>query len=502
MRTLLLSTDIFRWFWLSTLVLGLFWAFYYLVLKQERLFCYNRILLLSAPVVAAVWPLLQVPSRYLPAGYLPVIPITPADAGVIPALPLLLPESTIRTEVPASTPISWWLLIYGAGVFCMLARLSWQLYQLWRFTRSLPTAPYERYTLRRTGGRRPTGSFGRTVYWDETVPLTPVEASQVLRHELAHVYQRHTLDRLWLRVWQALLWPNPFVHLLLRALDLTHEYLADAAVATGAPAQHYIRLLACQATGWRNRTPALAHSFFSSSTLIRIAMLNRLSPPRRWKQWLLLPLGCVLLGLVACDKKVSTSSQKREKNTVDLFMSSIQLTDSKSLPQSIEVRKDPNSNTPRTARNWKRMRNQRDFITVINGKSILNGRLTNRMLTRFASQPMSTDTGAYSAIFPVPAGGAPGLLQFVERNTTYPRSGIDAKLEGKVWVNFVVNKYGQVTETSIRRGITSAKYPDAAAEMNAEAVRVVKALPKWTPGTCDGEPAGVAFTIPVDYTLK
>ena len=72
----------------------------------------------------------------------------------------------------------------------------------------------------------------------------------MLRHELAHVHQRHTHDRLVVEVLRAVLWFNPFVHLCGRALALTHEYLADKAALRGsansAPALStaYARLLA------------------------------------------------------------------------------------------------------------------------------------------------------------------------------------------------------------------------------------------------------------------
>ncbi|MEJ7665914.1 MAG: M48 family metalloprotease [Hymenobacter sp.] len=124
------------------------------------------------------------------------------------------------------------------GVGVLLGRLAYQGWRLHRATRHLPREARPGYTLAYTGGRLPTSSFGRTVFWDETAGLTPAEAAPVLAHELAHVRQGHSYDVLWLEIWRAALWPNPFAHLLLPALRLTHELLADQAAAHSPTPPH------------------------------------------------------------------------------------------------------------------------------------------------------------------------------------------------------------------------------------------------------------------------
>jgi len=439
------TPQLLDWFLLSTLILGALWLFYHLALRRERCFQYNRTLLLLAPLLAALLPLVRLPTAWLPT----------APTAQAP-LRLLLPAVTVgasATSTPATSLLFWVLLLYGIGAVLLLGRLGWQLLTLWRFTRTLPAEHYPTHTLRRTGGRRPTGSFGRTVYWDDTAPLSATEATQMLRHELVHVRQHHTIERLWLRVWQALLWPNLFVHLLPRALDLTHEYLADAATAATAPTD-YIRLLARQATGWLGQTPTLAHSFFSSSTLTRIAMLNRPSVPRRWKQWLALPLGCVLLGVVACEKNTPADDAAL----------------SQTANQASSMPAPPPPPPP----------------VVYKTKADARGeRVYN-----------------YVEQMPEPPGGMKGLLKYIGENMQYPASAKAAQLEGMSFVSFTVNKKGDIEDVYLRKGITSPEHEAAAQAMNDEAMRVVKNLPHWTPGKQGGQPVNVSFTIPISYALK
>ncbi|GAB3637080.1 hypothetical protein GCM10027422_26700 [Hymenobacter arcticus] len=264
--------------WLAgtLLPLGGLWLLFRVALRGERCFGYNRALLL-APVLAAGLPL-------LPQVALPSWLAASREPGAV--LAVVLPALQSAAPAPAAS-VSWsWLTwLYAAGVGVGLARLAYRGWQLRRTTRRLPRAARPGYALAYTGGRLPTSSFGRTVFWDETAALTPAEATAVLAHELAHVRQGHSYDVLWLEAWRIVLWPNPFAHLLLPALRLTHELLADQAASPAVAVQPYATLLARLALGQSPRLgySALIQSFTFSFILTRIAMLQTQTPVRRWK---------------------------------------------------------------------------------------------------------------------------------------------------------------------------------------------------------------------------
>ncbi|MBO2008362.1 TonB family protein [Hymenobacter negativus] len=295
--------SLFNWMLLSTVLLGLWWACYRLALRQERSFAYNRGFLVLGAVLAAGLPLLPLawPASWWGTG----------PAGLSGMVSVVLPAAEVSAgNMPVGAAINWgfWLRIgYLTGVVLMLVRLASELARLWLAARRLPRTLHPGYTLVETHGRLPTSSFGSVIFWDETLPLSASEARQVLHHELAHVRQGHTYDRLLLELLRAALWFNPFVHLCSRALTLTHEYLADAAAllpeqSTPALSASYTHLLARQVASRLGFSVPLAHSFSHSQTLRRIAMIQKTTPIRRWKQWLALPLLGVLLVAVACEK--------------------------------------------------------------------------------------------------------------------------------------------------------------------------------------------------------
>ena len=95
---------------------------------------------------------------------------------------------------------------------------------------------------------------------------------------------------------------------------------------------------------------------------------------------------------------------------------------------------------------------------------------------------------------PVFPGGDLGLMKFIQKNTKYPPIAKENDITGKVFVSYVVNKKGKVTNVKVARSVD--RYLDA------EAVRVVKLLPYTTAGKQRGKPVNVQYTIPINFTLN
>lgn len=96
-------------------------------------------------------------------------------------------------------------------------------------------------------------------------------------------------------------------------------------------------------------------------------------------------------------------------------------------------------------------------------------------------------------IMPEFIGGPDALDEFLKKNIKYPAEAKEKGIQGKVYVQFVVEKDGTVTNVTVRRS--------ANALLDAEAVRVVKLMPAWKPGTNRGKKVRVRYTLPVSFTL-
>jgi len=91
-------------------------------------------------------------------------------------------------------------------------------------------------------------------------------------------------------------------------------------------------------------------------------------------------------------------------------------------------------------------------------------------------------------------GGESVLREWIRKNLKYPEEARLKSIEGKVFVNFVINSNGEVSEAKIVRGLTP--------ELDLEALRVVNEMPEWATGKQHGTPVRVSITIPVSYSLK
>ena len=90
-------------------------------------------------------------------------------------------------------------------------------------------------------------------------------------------------------------------------------------------------------------------------------------------------------------------------------------------------------------------------------------------------------------------GGTAELMKFLQQNIKYPEQARKDSIQGRVIVQFTIKKTGEVSNTTVIRSVSP--------ELDAEAIRVINAMPLWTPGEQKGEPVNVKFTLPIQFRL-
>ncbi len=106
------------------------------------------------------------------------------------------------------------------------------------------------------------------------------------------------------------------------------------------------------------------------------------------------------------------------------------------------------------------------------------------------------DDTIYRAVEQMPQfpGGEAALMKYIDSHINYPPEAAKNNVKGVVIVRFVVKKDGSIGEVKVVRSVDK--------DLDKEAIRVVKSMPKFTPGRQDGKAVNVWFTLPVTFTLK
>ena len=380
---------------------------------------------------------------------------------------------------------------------------------------------------------------------------------EVLRHELAHITHRHSWDLLLVDVCTLFQWFNPAVWLLKRELRTLHEYEADEAVIKGGiDTKEYQRLLIKEAVG--TRLYSMANNLNHSSLKKRITMMlkRKSNPWARLKYLYVLPLAAASVAVFArpevsntldeiSSAKVSelTSIAKAEevksvespsRNRVKVSGKVVGAKSGKGLAGVNIFAKNPNDGRIASAAlsqkggkfefetyeglalQFSFVGMQEQYVIVPQGgaKSLtvqmaeaVQG-LPDMVVTGYAPETVEnlptnlliSETKSFNGTFvivesqPEFPGGMGELMRFLQKNLRYPAAARQARVQGKVIVEFLVGTDGSISDIKVKHSVNP--------ELDAEAVRVIGLMPKWIPGEQLGKAVSVRYEMSIEFRLK
>lgn len=465
----------------------LFFCFYLLLLRNRSSHTWNRIYLLGNVVLALVLPLVRFD---IPGWY------TPAVAQTL--LAVSLPEVTLTAASTTDMPwyTGWALLFAGYGIvsIVLLLRLGYHMLSLRRFLHRQLRIPREDYHLALNTGLGPA-SYGRTIIF----PGNEIDPD-ILAHEQAHVRYRHHYDKLVLQLLQCLFFPVIPLHLIGRELGLVHEFEADA--LAGHDKERYMRTLLSEHLGFHG--PALLQPFFRHPLRRRIRMLQTGNRGSNRKAKSAVLIGS-LLTLSAIIYAQSIQAIPVSAPTVPDFSP---LTEIINVPEqetpAVKPEATPATTTANRSAIKSTMKEQSAQPTA--GLSHPIERQDKTIALEVQARPAFTVSEVNN--HPLPAGVADKIftavedmpqppfdvMKYLSDNIRYPAEAKQRNVQGRVVLQFVIDREGNVNNVVLQRDIGGG--------CGAEAVRVVKNMPKWQPGRQGGKPVQVYYTLPVSFKLE
>ena len=372
-------------------------------------------------------------------------------------LPLVEVHVQTEGEAVAQPTTALWvrvaLLVYLAGIVFFAVRNLWSLGRLavllrrGRLEQLADWLPGRTENVRLVVHNRDIAPFS----WMRYIVLSRKDLEEngreILIHELAHIRNHHSWDLLLADLCIFVQWFNPAAWLLKQELQTIHEYEADDTVLReGVDAKKYQMLLIKKAVG--TRLYSMANSFNHSSLKKRITMMlkEKSNPWARVKYLYVLPLAALAVSAFA----------RPEVSAVADELSSAKVND---LVASMKT-------------------NQLETASVA------------------VKDTLTPDEPVFEVVEQMPEfpdGGMAGLMEYFKKNLRYPEEAKKAGTQGRVVVQFLINKNGAISDVSVLRSVDRL--------LDAEAVRLVRSMPRWKPGMQKGKAVTVKYTVPVLFKL-
>ena len=442
--------------------LMLLYGFYRLTVSRDTFFGLRRLTLWLIYAVALMVPALNL--EYW-------VRDTPTMASMANVYAdTFYPVVVVKAQAPSITWMDMLLGIYWAGVAVLSLRLVWQLFSIIRLAVISRKQEVEGITVHLLRGEGSPFSFFRWVFMYPST-MEGKQLHEVMVHECTHVSGLHSLDTLFSELFSIACWFNPFAWLMKQEVRMNLEYLADESVLSDGNArksyQYHLLGLAYRQS---NESTKIANNFNLLPLKKRIKMMNkrRTSEIGKAKYLLFAPLAGALL-MVS-----NIESVAREIGEQVPEVAEVQQKADQALNADVAVANPMAKAEEAKAAELAKAEAKASDVTAPAD--------TTKNVVYDVTETMPQ--------FP---GGQGVMMKYLAANIKYPASAVKAKKQGRVIVAFVIQKDGSVTNARIVRSVDP--------ELDAEALRIVKAMPNWTPGTQDGKPVNVNYTIPVVFSL-
>ena len=504
-----------------------FYMFYRLLLSRETFHRVNRVVLLLTAVASFV---------------LPLCVITMHETVTIQAVPEVSIGDVQMTlaEEPA-TPL-WQIvlpILYIIGVAATLGHTLLSVWKVMLLIRQSEQHPQPDGTIVCVTGNADVAPFSWMRYIVMNRGDYEANDAAILAHERGHIRLRHSYDVVLVDLLTALQWFNPAMWMLRQDLRAIHEYEADGAVLSqGINARQYQYLLISKATSIGGYSVANGISHSTLKNRIHMMTNKKTRSSHLLKLLALVPIIGTALALNARTVTDYVYDEPQKKQIIKKGKANAKI-NAGTVGEVVVVEQAPKTETKAEDNEPFTVRgkvlddagkpvigavvlidgSKKGSVTDMNGVFTIKANVGDYLnisyvgletvrlgvSKMFAKEheyliPMSKEGANGNKPFDVVEqmpqfpGGPAALMEYLSQNVKYPEEAYKNGTQGRVIATFVVEKDGSITEARIARSVDAL--------LDAEALRVVNAMPKWKPGMQSGEPVRVKYTIPITFKLQ
>ncbi len=382
----------------------------------------------------------------------------------------VLPEVSVSPRASDGWNVLTWLAwTYGAVVALLMLRFVRQLLSIAKLKKDCATFELNGIRIHKLTKDEGPFSFFNLIFVNPE-KHKPNELEEILMHEQTHCRQWHSADILFTELFAIAFWINPFTWLLKREVRINLEFIADnRTLATGFDSKQYqYHLLGLT---YKKNVATISNNFNVSPLKKRIKMMNkkRTKGIGKARYALFVPLIAALL-LVSNIETVAREMTRTVNN----------------IPELSDL-------TQKVSNVFKKVQTEINTTNATKTVAPLPTDNTTEAMKKADEEAPGKPKKAFNCPEVMPT--FPGNINvWIMKNMTYPEQAVKQKQQGRVIVKFIVSETGEINNPEIIRGVSPL--------LDAEALRVVKAMPKWNPGKQNGKAVRTYYAVPITFKLE
>ncbi len=452
----------------------LFLLVYDLFLKKETFFNSNRFYLMITPILSFIIPLIKINAirQNIPKEYIIQLPAVLIDDSTtdisLPEIILGSSESFFQLiTVPKLFQLLW---ILGVVISALL--FLYKIQKILIIKRGGIKTKIDNFTIILLPETNTAFSFFTSIFIGEMLPEQ--KRTNILLHEKTHVSQYHSLDLLFFEILRIVFWFNPLVYIYQNRITTLQEYIADAKAIAETTKKAYYQDLLSQI--FQTEKISFTNTFFNHSLIKnRIVMLQKSKSKKifKLKYLLLIPVIGIMMVYTSCTQDNNTQFDEETEGSLVKKIEAVR--------QQIEIQGELSDE-------------EKAALHTLVQKTFLQSSTLKSDEIPFANIDIAP-------VFP----GCQNLTEpeakecFIQNMKKYVAKEFNVELgkglQGvqRIYTRFKINKLGKVTDIK-------ARGPQK--ELEDEAIRVIESLPLMKPGTKDGEPVNVMYSLPIAFAIK
>lgn len=296
---------------------GILFLYYHSALRNKIFHQWNRFYLLAAVLLSLIAPIIQISI---------VHHFTDENNKAIQLLQVIqendyLDEIVIRSHRSFSLE-QWIMMMYAFVSLIFFTGMMISIFKIFSIIQSHTVQWLQNIRFVNTSLRGTPFSFFHFIFWNKKIDLQTETGLQIFQHELVHVKEKHTIDKLFMQLLLALFWCNPFFWLIRKELKIIHEFIADKK-AVGQQGTAALATMILNST-YPSHFHSLTNQFFQTSIKRRLAMLTKIQNTKINYFSRILALPIIALTVLAFTLRVKKPSAPFKTNDVMILKNPFQ----------------------------------------------------------------------------------------------------------------------------------------------------------------------------------